>query len=122
MSVKIVAAGLNRDEIARLAEASGGTAVVVTEMSDFEAATAIKSGAAEYYIGACTTGAGGALAIATAVLGQEKVVTLSGLTAGVSPEQVERYLDQGRCAFGVATRHIAEIVPTVVRAIAARSA
>jgi hypothetical protein len=122
MSVNIVAAGLNREEIVRLAEATAGEGVVVSGMSDFEAATAIKTGAADFYIGACTTGAGGALAIATAVLGHDKVVTLSGLKAAVTAEDVDRYLDEGRCAFGVATQHISELVPTVVRAIAAHSA
>lgn len=121
MNVKIVAAGLNREEIVQLAEATGGGRVHVSPMSDFEAATAIKSGAADYYIGACTTGAGGALAIATAVLGQHRVVTLSGLRTGVTAADVDRYLDEGRCAFGVATQHLTEMVPTVVRAIAARA-
>jgi Protein of unknown function DUF2620 len=116
--IRVVVCGMAKEQIARAARETAGPAAEVTVTSDFEAATAIQQGRADYYIGACQSGAGGALAIATALLGRDRVIRLSGVgSTSVDPGQVASALDEGKVAFGIANSHVATAVPTIVRAI-----
>mgnify|MGYP001005593440 CR=1 FL=1 len=66
---KIVVGGqMEKKHIASLIGKIAGDKASIKTMSDIEAAMAIKSGAADYYFGACNTGGGGALAMAIAIL------------------------------------------------------
>ena len=116
--IRLVVCGMAKEQIARAAREIGGTEALVTVTSDFEAATAIQQGRADFYIGACQSGAGGALAIATALLGRDRVVRLSGVgSASVDPAQVASALAEGKQAFGIANSHVATAVPIIVRAL-----
>lgn len=119
---KFVVCGMGKEEIARAVRESGGPAVEARVTSDFEAAAAIKNGTADFYIGACQSGAGGALAVAIALLGFESVVRLSGVgSAGVDASLVETSVASGKRAFGIAHSHISTGVPLIVRSILAES-
>ena len=76
--VRFVVCGMGKEHIARLVRETAGGAADARVMSDFEAAASIKGGSADYYIGACQSGAGGALAVAIAMLGWDQVERLSG--------------------------------------------
>jgi hypothetical protein len=118
--IRFVVCGMGKEEIARAVRETGGAAVEARVTSDFEAAAAIKSGAADYYIGACQSGAGGALAVAIAMLGFGNVVRLSGVgSAGVDGSAVTGGVASGKRAFGIAHSHIAAGVPLIVRSILA---
>jgi hypothetical protein len=113
---------MGKEQIARLVRENGAGAATAEVKSDFEAAAAIQQGTADYYIGACQSGAGGALAVATAILGPAKVARLSGVgTAGVSLAAVQEALDSGKRAFGVAHAHIDAAVPVIMEAILAKA-
>lgn len=121
--IRFVVCGMGQEEIARVVRESGGAAVEARVTSDFEAAAAIKTGAADYYIGACQSGAGGALAVAIAMLGFGNVVRLSGVgSQGVDEALVTGGVSSGKRAYGIAHSHIASGVPLVVRTILANSA
>jgi hypothetical protein len=116
--IRFVVCGMGKEEIARAVRDSGGPAVEARVTSDFEAAAAINGGAADYYIGACQSGAGGALAVAIAVLGFGNVARLSGVgSSGVDPTAVTSAVAEGKRAFGIAHSHVAVAVPLIVRTI-----
>jgi hypothetical protein len=116
--IKFVVCGMGKDQIARLVRETGGPDVDVKVTSDFEAAAAIKSGGADYYIGACQSGAGGALAVAIAMLGFDGVVRLSGVgSSGVDAAAVATGVAAGKRAYGIAHSHVQTGVPVIVRTI-----
>jgi hypothetical protein len=119
--IKVAVCGMGKEQIARaVREAANGKATVEVT-SDIQAATAVAQGSADYYIGACQSGAGGALAIATAILGPSRVIRLSGVgIAAATPEAIAEALDCGKVAFGVAHSHVESAVPPLVRALLMR--
>ncbi|MFV0381195.1 MAG: DUF2620 domain-containing protein [Breznakia sp.] len=88
---------LNKTEIKELITKRGYEADIFT---DTDASMKVKNKEYDYYVGACQSGAGGALAMAYAVLGREHCGTIA--MAGIKPsnEKVERFLDKGVVAFG----------------------
>jgi hypothetical protein len=114
-----VVTGMGKERIAELVQANGGSDTTVEVKTDFEAALAIQRGQADYYIGACQSGAGGALGVATAILGSKNVARLSGL-GQTTPTQTEidGVVATGVRAFGLAHSHVDTVVPMLVRALA----
>jgi hypothetical protein len=120
--IKIAVCGMGKEKMARLINETGAGEVVAQITSDFEAAISVQQGKVDYYMGACQSGAGGALAVATGLLGPTKVVRLSGLgSAGVTPDQINDALEGGKRAFGLSHSHLDNAVPTIVEAIRARA-
>lgn len=116
--ISFVVCGMGKEQIARAVQEAAGDQATVKITSDFEAASAIVKGTADYYIGACQSGAGGALAVAIAMLGWDRVARLSGVgLATADEEQIRRYVDEGKRAFGIAHSHVATSVPAIVRAV-----
>jgi hypothetical protein len=120
--IRIAVCGMGRDRIAAIAKETGGGQVETLALTDLEAAIAVKSGKADYYIGACQSGAGGALAVANALLGPALATRLAG-PSGAAPDrqQVVTALDEGKQAFGIVQTHIDIAVPVIVNAILSRS-
>lgn len=112
--------GLAAKEIAEAAARAGGDQVEVRVASDVAGARAVAQGEADYYLGACATGGGGALAMATAILGYSRCFTAS--TAGRPPREgeIRQAVAGGKQAFGFTTDHIAAVVPLIVTAILAQ--
>jgi len=116
--ITFVVCGMGKEQIARAVQAAAGDRATVKVTSDFEAATAIASGTADYYIGACQSGAGSALAVAIAVLGWDRVARLSGVGLKTADDaQIEQYVREGKRAFGIAHSHVDSSVPVIVRAV-----
>jgi hypothetical protein len=113
--IRIAVCGMGRDRIATLARQAGGDAVETLPLTDFESANAVKAGTADYYIGACQSGAGGALAVANAILGSASVIRLAG-PGGTAPDagQVREAVQAGRKAFGVVHTQLDAAVPVIV--------
>ena len=115
--IKIVVTGMGKERIAQLAKDAGSGEVEVSVKTDFEAALAIQSGAARYYIGACQSGAGGALGVATEILGSRDVFRISGAGTTADPERIAGAIHEGIHAFGLAHMHIETVVPFLVKAM-----
>jgi len=73
----VVGGAIDRQKVAEAIKKAGGDRVEVKVMGDVEAVLALKNGEADYYLGACATGGGGALAMAMALLGAGNCATVS---------------------------------------------
>jgi len=119
--LRLVVAGLGRNEIKRFAEATGGDRVQVTSLSDLEAARAVKAGQADYYIGACASGRGGALTMAIAVLGYANCLLVSTQGSAPSPDDIKKNVRAGtHQAYGINYAHAGQVIPPLVEALLER--
>lgn len=116
--LKIVIGGqISKQEIADLVKKIGGDHVDVVVKSDLDAAMDVKNGEVDYYLGACNTGGGGALAMAIALAGTDKCATVS-MPGKIYPDEV--IIDEvkkGKVAFGFTAQHIEQVVPVLMNAI-----
>lgn len=112
--LNIVIAGLQKDVIERYVKKTGGDHVAVTVTTDMDAARKVKSGQADYYIGACNTGGGAALSIAIGILGYGKCATLAKGAGNPDPKAIEASVNEGKIAFGMAVEKIEATVPLLV--------
>ncbi|HEY4599938.1 MAG TPA: DUF2620 domain-containing protein [Cerasibacillus sp.] len=85
--------------------------------SDLEAAMALKTGQADYYLGACHTGGGGALAMAIALVGKSQCETVSMPGRKPVEEKVIEAVKSGKKAFGFTGDHAEVAVPMILQAI-----
>lgn len=116
--IRIAVCGMGRDRIAAMAKQAGGDKVEMLPLTDFEAANAVKTGKADYYIGACQSGAGGALAVANALLGPSLVTRLTAPGGGApDQQQIVTSLQEGKKAFGIVHTQIDVAVPAIVNAV-----
>jgi hypothetical protein len=115
--IRISVGGLAAQEIRDLVAELGRDQVRVDITTDVAGAKAVAEGKAEYYIGACATGAGGALAMAIAILGYSNCFSVS--TSGKPPkaDEVRKAVDDGKKAFGLTTDHVETAVPLIMEAI-----
>lgn len=89
--------------------------------NDLDAVMAMKAGQFDYYIGACNTGGGGALAMAIALLGPSKCQTISMPGKIFSDEDIKKAVDSGRIAFGFTAQHMENVLPVWLKAIDAKN-
>lgn len=116
--VKIIVGGqIDKADIAKMIEEIGGDQVEVEIKSDLAAANAIKQGKADYYIGACNTGGGGALAMAIAILGRQNTASVSAPGNIKSDEEIIKEVQSGKKAFGFTAQHKDSIVPVLIKEI-----
>lgn len=120
--IRIVVGGqLAKEKIAELVKQTGGEEVDVSIMQDVQAAMAIKNGTADYYIGACNTGGGGALALAIALLGMTLCKTLTSPGRSCDEAKIASALESGKKAFGITDEHVPGVVPMLVKQILAQN-
>jgi len=110
---------VDKKKVADLVRKVGGSAVQVTEHSDLEAAMQVKNGKADYYIGACHTGGGG-LAMAIAMLGKARCLTVSMPGRPPKEDEIRKAVADGVKAFAFTADHAEQAVPMIVRAILER--
>lgn len=110
----MVGGQIDKAEIAALVEKYGNGQVTIEVKGDLDAAMAMQAGQADYYIGACNTGGGGALAMALALLGHDKCVTLSMPSSAMSEEEIREQVRSGKVAFGFTAQDKEKIVPVVM--------
>lgn len=116
--MKIVVGGqMDKQSIARLIESLVGNKAQVEIKSDIEATMAIQMGQADYYFGACSTGAGGALGIATGLLGMNRCVSVSTPGMTMTQEQINNEVENGKVAFGFVNYDAEKVVPMLINAI-----
>ncbi|MDR1834544.1 MAG: DUF2620 domain-containing protein [Fusobacteriaceae bacterium] len=114
--MKIVVGGqIDKQKIADFIVSVGGEQVSVTVSGDIQAAMEVKSGNADYYIGACNTGGGGALAMAIAILGLNQCATLSMPGNVKSEAEIAGEVAAGKKAFGFTAQHMDLILPVLMK-------
>jgi Protein of unknown function DUF2620 len=118
--VRFVCSGLGRVEIVRAVQEAGGERVQVVVMTDIEGARAVKKGEADYFIGSCATGHGGALAAAIAVLGYGQCTLLGG-SRKPGPDEIQTKVESKDWkAFGVRVDQISSVIPVLVQTLIRR--
>ncbi|WP_353892456.1 DUF2620 domain-containing protein [Proteinivorax hydrogeniformans] len=116
--IKFVVGGqVEKQSIADLIKKVGGDKVEVEVKSDIQAANSVKSKKADYYLGACHTGGGGALSMAMALLTRDKCATVSMPGSAPKEEAIVNAVEEGKVAFGFTGDHYEVAVPLIVREI-----
>ncbi|MDY0406734.1 DUF2620 domain-containing protein [Virgibacillus sp. 179-BFC.A HS] len=114
--MKIVIGGqVEKKEIEALVEKFDPSIKTIIK-SDLEAAMA-KTGQADYYLGACHTGGGGALAMAIAMLGRAQCETVSMPGRKPQEDKVIEAVKSGKKAFGFTGDHMETAVPMILNAL-----
>ena len=116
--MKIVVGGqMDKQSIAKLIESLAADKVTVEIKSDIEATLAIQMGQADYYVGACSTGAGGALGIATGLLGPAKCVSISTPAKTMTQQEINDEVAKGKVSFGFVNYDAEKVVPMLLNAL-----
>lgn len=116
--MKIVVGGqINKEEIAKFTEDFVKEKASVEVKNDLDAAMAMKAGQYDYYIGACNTGGGGALAMAMAILGSCACATVSMPGKICEDAYILDQVKQGKKAFGFTAQHAEAVLPVLLTAI-----
>lgn len=105
--MKIAIGGqLNKNEIRDYITAHGEGKITCDIFTDMDAAMNVKTNAYDYYVGACQSGAGGALGMAYAILGRDKCITIG--MAGLAPKEakVVEGFEKGCKAFGFTNEQV----------------
>ena len=111
---KIGIAGLQREQIQKLVEATAPGEFECHILSDMEAASKVKKGELDYYIGACNTGAGAALSMAIAIIGYNKSATIAKPGIQAKADQVAKFIAEGKVAFGLSVEHVEHAIPRLI--------
>lgn len=117
--MKIVVGGqINKQEIRDFIEKNYGADDLTLEIqNDLDAVMAMKAGQFDYYIGACNTGGGGALAMAIALLGGKQCKTISMPGKILPEEDIVAAVNDGCIAFGFTSQHMEQVLPIWIKAI-----
>lgn len=115
---KIVIGGqIDKQKVADITAQITGDRASIEIKSDIEAAMAIKTGLADYYLGACNTGGGGALAMAIALLGMQNCATVSMPGHIKTEAEIKAEVEAGKKAFGFTAQHAEEVIPVILKYI-----
>lgn len=116
--MRIVVGGqINKQEIHDFIKAYVGGNVELAIKNDLDAVNAIKMGQFDYYVGACNTGGGGALAMAMALLGKDKCQTISMPGRISCDEDIIAAVQAGKIAFGFTAQHAQQVLPVLLKAL-----
>lgn len=99
--IKVAIGGqLVKQDIKTLIESEGGVFITSEIFTDMEASMKVNSGEFDFYLGSCQSGAGGALAMAYAILGHGKCVTIANGLKKPDSQTVKDEINAGKKAFG----------------------
>lgn len=107
----------NKKEIAEYLEKYGEGNFSAEIMTDMDAAMKVKNNQCDYYLGACQSGAGGALAMAYALIGRDKCATIANALVQPSEEKITQLLASGVKAFGFTNDRAENAVKAFVNAL-----
>lgn len=116
--MRIVVGGqIDKEEIASIIKKQLGDKAEITVKGDLEATMGMQAGKYDFYVGACNTGGGGALAMALALLGKAKCATVSMPGQIRSSEEIEAEVRDGKVAFGFTAQHKEAVLPVLLEAL-----
>ncbi|GAB3440846.1 hypothetical protein GCM10027570_06540 [Streptomonospora sediminis] len=116
--MKFIAGGVAKSEVAdtlRPLLKAGDSVQVGTDM---DAAPLLRSGAADYYLGTCHTGAGASLGVLVGFLGSDKTHTFGRVLP--SDADIRAAVDAGNIAFGFGLDQVPDVVPRLWAALDAK--
>lgn len=114
MKTIVVGGQIDKPEVKALVEKLADGQFNVDVKSDLEAAMAVKAGTADYYVGACNTGGGGALAMALALLGHDQCVTVSMPGKMMEEAKIREEVRSGKKAFGFTAQDKEKVIPILM--------
>ncbi|HDL8053929.1 TPA: DUF2620 family protein [Yersinia enterocolitica] len=91
---------LNKNEIQNCLIKYGAGKITSDIFTDMDAAMKVKNGSFDYYVGACQSVAGGALAMAYTLIGRDKCATIANALTQPSEANISQWIDQRKKAFG----------------------
>lgn len=113
--LKIVVGGqMDKQLIAKLITQLSDGKMEVSIKSDIEAAIAVQTNQAQYYFGACATGAGGALAMAIGLIGPQFCVSVSVPGRVYKDEELREAVRSGKKAFGFVNYDADKVIPVLL--------
>lgn len=116
--IRIMSTGFAKQAIADAAKKAGGDLVEIEIHSDMAGAKKVKNGEADYYIGSCWSGHGGALSIAIGVLGYSNCTMVTTASGVPTPQQIKAKVNEKDWkAFGINAAHAANAIPHIVEAL-----
>jgi hypothetical protein len=114
--MKIIVGGqVEKQNIQKLINELGEGKIQTEIKTDIQAANDVKLGKADYYVGACYTGGGGALSMAIALLTRDKCATLSMPGRPPKEEDIVKAVEEGKVAFGFTGDHYKQVIPILLR-------
>lgn len=113
----VIGGQIDKDLIEQKVKEVAGDRLVVDIKNDLDAAMAMKNGEYDYYLGACNTGGGGALAMAIALVGRDICSTVSMPGTIKDDEYIIKEVKSGKKAFGFTAQHINQVVPVIINEI-----
>lgn len=113
----VVGGQMDKQSIAAEIEKRKPNTFDISIKSDIEGAMAIKGGQAKYYVGACATGAGGALGLAVGLLGPALCVSISTPGKVMDAEEIQQQVQNGKRAFGFVNTTVERVLPPLLDAI-----
>ncbi|MDZ5001267.1 DUF2620 family protein, partial [Clostridium perfringens] len=111
----VIGGQIDKQRVADITAKIAGDKASIEIKSDIEAAMAIKTGAADFYLGACNTGGGGALAMAIALLGMGQCATVSMPGNIKSEAEIKAEVEAGKKAYGFTAHHAEEVIPVILK-------
>lgn len=118
--MKIVIGGhLNKEENKQIIN-NYDSSIEVDIMNDLLAAQKLKEGVYDYYFGSCQTGGGGALAMAIAINGSSKCITVASPGFMLELEKIEAAVEEGKIAFGFVPEAAKTVIPHILSSIEKR--
>jgi len=113
--MKLVIGGqLAQKEIETLVRKLAGDRIGISVKSDMAAAMDLRNGTADYYLGSCATGGGGSLAMAIALNGYDKCLTVAMPGKTLDDSEITAAIDRGVKAFGFVPQAMDAVVPVIV--------
>ncbi|MCW2736850.1 DUF2620 family protein [Nocardioides sp.] len=120
--IRVVAAGVDAETMAQLAREAGDGRIDAVAVTDMQGARLVKKGQADYYLGTCWSGGGGALAAATALLGASRVGIAGAPGIAADPDKIAALLEEGKVAFGFPYEQSRSAIPLIISTILTRPA
>jgi len=82
-----------------------------------KAASMIKKGEVDYYIGACESGGGSAISILIGLVGYNKCCTVCKNGGTPKKEEIEKFVNDGKVCFGMAVSQLDITVPVLMKVL-----
>lgn len=117
----VIGGQISKQEIYECIQAYCKEEITLAIKNDLDAVNALKMGQFDYYVGACNTGGGGALAMAMALLGKDLCITISMPGHVCSNEDIIQAVKDGKKAFGFTAQHAQQVLPVFIDAIQGES-
>ncbi|MVB12028.1 hypothetical protein CAFE_27570 [Caprobacter fermentans] len=120
--MKIAIGGLSKNVVAAAVEKASGGKIETVVTTDIGAVSLLKKKEVDYYFGACESGGGAAISILIGMIGYSNCCTVTKNGQTVKKENVEKFVNEGKIAFGMSVESIEKTVPLLVEALLEKNA